>query len=122
LKNAPAKVKSIAVLLAASAAVASPAMAETLRDALLAAYQSNPNLTAAREGQKAINEGVPLAKANGRPDVVAQPTYFENVLQDGRASVVQARGFNALRRWRYQKRSAGSRKSRRGRLCQFARR
>ena len=94
MKNAPAKVKSIAVLLAASAAVASPAMAETLRDALLAAYQSNPNLTAAREGQKAINEGVPLAKANGRPDVVAQPTYFENVLQDGRASVVQARGFN----------------------------
>lgn len=94
MKNAPAKVKSVALLLAASAVIASPAMAETLRDALLAAYQSNPNLTAAREGQKAINEGVPLAKANGRPDVVAQPTYFENILQDTGASVVQARGFN----------------------------
>ena len=73
---------------------ATPLQAETLRDALIAAYETNPNLTAAREGQRAINEAVPLAKANGRPDVTVQPTYFENIMQDGGASVTQARGFS----------------------------
>jgi outer membrane protein len=83
----------IAALLG-SAAVAAPAAAETLREALIGAYETNPNLTAAREGQRATNEGVPLAKANGRPDIVAQPTYTENIMQDGGASVTQARGFS----------------------------
>jgi outer membrane protein len=81
----------IAALLG-SAAVATPAVAETLREALIGAYATNPNLTAARENQRAINEGVPLAKANGRPDVTAQPTYFENIMQDSGSSVTQARG------------------------------
>lgn len=70
------------------------ASADTLRDALVSAYETNPSLTAAREGQKATNEGVPLAKANGRPDVTVQPTYFENIMQDGGASVTQARGIS----------------------------
>ncbi len=70
------------------------ASADTLRDALVSAYETNPNLTAAREGQKATNESVPLAKANGRPDVTVQPTYFENIMQDGGSSVTQARGVN----------------------------
>ena len=74
--------------------LAAPAAAETLRDALVAAYETNPSLTAAREGQKATNEGVPLAKANGRPNASVQPTYFENIMQDGGASVTQARGIN----------------------------
>jgi outer membrane protein len=52
--------------------------AETLRDALSAAYETNPNLTAAREGQKATNEGVPLAKAAGRPQADANVSYTEN--------------------------------------------
>ena len=43
----------------------------------MSAYETNPNLTAAREGQKATNEGVPLAKANGRPDVSTSATYTE---------------------------------------------
>jgi outer membrane protein len=76
----------------ASATLAAPAAADTLRDALVSAYETNPSLTAAREGQKATNEGVPLAKANGRPDVTVQPTYFENIMQDGGSSVTQARG------------------------------
>ena len=67
---------TLAALLA-SAALTAPAKADTLRDAMASAYGTNPNLTAAREGQKATNEGVPLAKANGRPDVTVQPTYFE---------------------------------------------
>lgn len=69
------------------------ARAETLREALIGAYETNPNLTAARAGQRATNESVPLAKANGRPDVSVQPNYFENVLQDSGSSGTQARGF-----------------------------
>jgi outer membrane protein len=78
--------------LLASATVVAPASADTLRDALVSAYETNPSLTAAREGQKATNEGVPLAKANGRPDVTVQPTYFENIMQDSGSSVTQGRG------------------------------
>jgi outer membrane protein len=77
-----------------SAIVVTPVSADTLRDALVAAYETNPSLTSAREGQRAIDEGVPLAKANGRPDVVAQPTYFENIMQDGGATATQGRGFS----------------------------
>jgi outer membrane protein len=65
----------IAALLATAMAV--PAHAETLRDALAAAYETNPTLTGARAGQRATNEGVPLAKANGRPDASGTATYTE---------------------------------------------
>ncbi len=68
--------------------------AETLRGALAEAYENNPTLTAARAGQRATNEGVPLAKANGRPNASITPTYFENVMQDSGSSVSQARGIN----------------------------
>ncbi len=84
--------RSFIAALFGSAVLVAPASADTLRDALVSAYETNPSLTAAREGQKATNEGVPLAKANGRPDVTVQPTYFENIMQDGGASVTQARG------------------------------
>lgn len=67
---------AIAALLG-SATLTAPVAAETLRDALTGAYDTNPNLTAAREGQRATNEGVPLAKANGRPDASAAVAYNE---------------------------------------------
>ena len=81
----------IAALLGSTMATA-PVAAETLREALIGAYETNPNLAAARENQRAVNEGVPLAKANGLPTVSVQPTYFENVLQSSGSSVTQARG------------------------------
>jgi outer membrane protein len=86
--------RSVIAALLGSAMLAAPAAAETLRDALVAAYETNPSLTAAREGQRATNEGVPLAKANSRPSASIQPTYFENIIQDGGASATQARGIN----------------------------
>jgi len=84
--------RSVIAALLGSAVLVAPASADTLRDALVSAYETNPSLTAAREGQKATNEGVPLAKANGRPDVTVQPTYFENIMQDSGSSVTQGRG------------------------------
>jgi outer membrane protein len=79
-------------LMVTAAATVTPLRAETLRDALAAAYETNPNLTAARQGQKATDESVPIAKASGRPNISAQPTFFENIIQDGGASVTQMRG------------------------------
>jgi outer membrane protein len=61
-------------------AIGAPVSAETLREALTQAYETNPSITAARAGQKATDETVPLAKANGRPGVSVDGTYTEYVL------------------------------------------
>ena len=46
-----------------------PAGAQTLAEALAGAYASNPTLGAARAELRAVNEGVPQALANWRPEV-----------------------------------------------------
>jgi outer membrane protein len=57
------------------------APAQTLRDALAAAYENNPTLTAARSGQRAIDENVPIARADGLPDLGASVGYNEVLVQ-----------------------------------------
>ena len=64
----------IAALLGASAL---PAQAETLQEALAAAYRDNPTLTAARAGQRATDESFNIQKAAGLPDVGLSSTYNE---------------------------------------------
>ena len=64
-------------LCAGSVLAATPLQAETLRDALTQAYNTNPTLTGARAGQRATDETVPIAKAQGRPDATATATYTE---------------------------------------------
>src|SRR4051812_3695857 len=54
-----------------AALLASSAMADTLRDALVSAYQTNPTLTGQRENLKATDANVAIAKAAGRPQVTA---------------------------------------------------
>lgn len=59
-----------ALLLGAGALLAvsgTAASAETLQEALANAYRTNPSLTGARAGLRALDEGVPQAKALGRP-------------------------------------------------------
>ncbi len=70
-----------------------PAQADTLRDALRKAYDTNPTLAAAREGQKVTNEQVPLAKANRLPQASMQPSLTENIINDSTGNVSQARSF-----------------------------
>ncbi len=65
----------------ATITLATPASADTLRDALIAAYETNPNLTAARAGQKAVDETVPLARAEGRPSAQVSASVSEFVVQ-----------------------------------------
>lgn len=65
----------------ALAATAFPARAGTLQEALRKAYLANPTLTGARSGQKALDEGVPLQKAAGRPSLIAGADYTESVVR-----------------------------------------
>ena len=49
----------------------SPALAETLPEALVKAYQTNPQLNAERARQRGTDENVPQALAGYRPQIVA---------------------------------------------------
>ncbi|MES2095707.1 MAG: TolC family outer membrane protein [Pseudomonadota bacterium] len=62
------------------AMVAGPAGADTLREALVKAYNTNPSLAADRAGVRATDENVPIAKAAGRPSVTLNGGYTENAL------------------------------------------
>lgn len=59
-------------MLALSMGLSGGVAADTLRDALAAAYVSNPDLEAARAGQRALDEGVSSATANYLPQLSAQ--------------------------------------------------
>lgn len=66
-------------LLAGMALAASPAMADDLREALTMAYNANPQLQAARAQQRAVDEGVPIARAASLPSVSGSASYTEFV-------------------------------------------
>ncbi len=53
-----------------AAALPLPLAAQGLNDALTAAYQSNPTLMAARADLRSVNEGVPQALSDYRPEVL----------------------------------------------------
>lgn len=61
-------------------AIATPASADTLRQALLRAYQSNPTLIAERANLRATDETVPIARSGGLPSVSSSAGYVENIL------------------------------------------
>lgn len=61
-----------ASVLAIAVAHATPARAETLREAMAAAYHANPRLDAERARLRATDEEVPRAKAGFRPQVTGQ--------------------------------------------------
>ncbi|MDH3913233.1 MAG: TolC family protein, partial [Rhodospirillales bacterium] len=55
--------------LAVAVSVTPPAGAQSLEEALATAYSSNPDLLAARAQLRSVNEGVPQALSNWRPQV-----------------------------------------------------
>lgn len=55
----------------ASLFLGTSASAETIAQALAAAYNFNPNINSARAGTRAADEGVPIARAGNRPTVSA---------------------------------------------------
>lgn len=70
---------AIAALLLSGAGLVGPAHAETFEDALIAAYQTNPTLQARRALLRAVDEQVPQALSNWRPQVSIQGSAFYRV-------------------------------------------
>jgi outer membrane protein len=83
----------IAALLIATAAT--PVSADTLREALVKAYQTNPTITGARAGQRATDENVPIARSRGLPGVNATAAYNEFVETAANSFVSPRRQFSA---------------------------
>lgn len=77
-----------------SLALPAAAHADTLREALAKAYENNPTLTGARAGQRVLDENVPLARANGLPNVGVQGSYTENFLQSSNSFTSPDRSFS----------------------------
>lgn len=63
--------RSVLSLMLAATALTLPsvASAETLQGALAKAYQNNPQLMAARAGQRALDENLPITRSEGLPSV-----------------------------------------------------
>jgi outer membrane protein len=66
-----------------AALMAGTASADTLRDALVSAYQTNPTLTAQRQALQATDATVAIAKAAGRPQVSADVGLNRTITQNG---------------------------------------
>src|SRR5690242_21325532 len=66
-----------------AALLAGTASAETLREALVSAYNTNPTLTGERETLKATDANVAIARAAGRPQVVGTLGLDRNLRQTG---------------------------------------
>ena len=75
------RVSRFALAAALLALAASPAQADTLREALASAYNTNPTLEAARANQRGVDENVVIERAAGLPTVAGQASYAE-VLDD----------------------------------------
>jgi outer membrane protein len=66
-----------------AALMAGTASADTLREALVSAYQTNPTLTAQRESLKATDATVAIAKAAGRPQISGTVGLNRNLSTSG---------------------------------------
>jgi outer membrane protein len=73
------------ILLGSAAAVllSTAAHADTLREALVAAYQTNPTLTGQREALKVNDANVAIARAAGRPQVIGTVGVNRNLTRSG---------------------------------------
>ncbi|QNM82595.1 TolC family outer membrane protein [Sphingomonas sabuli] len=67
----------------AAALMAGPAWGATLRQALVAAYRTNPTLMAEREQLRATDANVAIARAAGRPQVVGTVGVNRNLTRSG---------------------------------------
>ncbi len=72
---------SLSLTITLASLMALPAQGETLKEALIKTYSTNPTLAAARAGQRANDENVPIARSNGLPDLGLNAGYNENLKQ-----------------------------------------
>jgi len=88
--------QTLFALALSSSALCTPiaAQADTLRDALTNAYNSNPVLQGARSNQRGNDENVAIQKANGRPSVNATATHIEFLRQSDNSFTAPDRNLN----------------------------
>jgi outer membrane protein len=84
-----------ASLLAVSCLVAAPAAADTLREALAQAYQTNPQLEAARAQQRATDESVVIQRSGGLPSADVSGSFTEFVKQSSTSFTSPERAISA---------------------------
>lgn len=84
-----------ALLVATALGGAAAAQADDLREALVTAYNTNPDLLAARANQRATDEGVPIAQAAGRPSVNGTASYTEFVKKSANSFTAPDRAIGA---------------------------
>ncbi|MEM8785929.1 MAG: TolC family outer membrane protein [Pseudomonadota bacterium] len=77
LEKRAARLRSLAgaSVIGLALALPQPAVAQTLMEALVSAYETNPTLLAERADLRATDENVPQAKAGWRPTVTVEGTY-----------------------------------------------
>ncbi|TMJ15097.1 MAG: TolC family outer membrane protein [Alphaproteobacteria bacterium] len=63
--------------------VAGAGQAETLREALVRTYNSNPTITGQRAQLRSLDEGVAIARAQGRPQLSATAGLNQDIAQTG---------------------------------------
>ena len=69
----------VGALAGGAALLAGSASADTLRDALAKAYQSNPSITGQRAALRATDEGVPIARSAAIPSISANGGLVNNL-------------------------------------------
>jgi len=80
-----------ASLLALAALGVAPARADDLREALVNAYNTNPTLQSTRSNQRATDETVPIARAQGLPSADITATHIEFLRQSANSFTAPAR-------------------------------
>jgi outer membrane protein len=73
-------------------ALASPAAADTLREALVSSYRTNPTLNGQRESLRVNDAGVAIARAAGRPQVAATVGVNRDLTRSGVLDTGRSKG------------------------------
>lgn len=94
-KSSGSRIARQALVSGMVALVATPVLADDLREALVMAYNTNPSLQAARAQQRAVDEGVPIARSKGLPSVSGTATYSELVDPQSDSSLSPDRSLGA---------------------------
>lgn len=76
----------------AALALASPAAADTLREALVSTYRTNPTLNAQRESLRVTDASVAIARAGGRPQVNGVVGVNRDLTRSGVLNTGSSRG------------------------------
>ncbi len=84
-----------AALLACAALGAAPAQGETLKEALIAAYTTNPQLEAARANLRATDEGEVIQRAGGLPSLSTSGNFTEFLKSSSSSFIAPERSLSA---------------------------